>query len=293
MNDFSNTPSSILNFVKSDQLTLNNLLTAFNESSVVSITDNAGKILSVNQKFSLVSKYSEKELINQDHRLLNSGYHSPAFFKNLWTTIHSGDIWHGEICNRAKDGHLYWVKTVIVPFMDNTNTPYQYIAIATDITEQKNTARLKQFAYHDELTGLRNARSLKIHFKECIRHGTVQEKASVFILLNITRLKQVNDGYGHFIGDLFLLELTKRFQEIIAKNGDLFRYDGKQFVILTTKQHYEVMIDAILELFEQAFIIEHFQFYSTINIGVSFYEEHADTLDILIKYADFLNAAYK
>lgn len=286
MNDFSNTPSSILNFVKSDQLTLNNLLTAFNESSVVSITDNAGKILSVNQKFSLVSKYSEKELINQDHRLLNSGYHSPAFFKNLWTTIHSGDIWHGEICNRAKDGHLYWVKTVIVPFMDNTNTPYQYIAIATDITEQKNTARLKQFAYHDELTGLRNARSLKIHFKECIRHGTVQEKASVFILLNITRLKQVNDGYGHFIGDLFLLELTKRFQEIIAKNGDLFRYDGKQFVILTTKQYYEVMIDAILELFEQAFIIEHFQFYSTINIGVSFYEEHADTLDILIKYAD-------
>ncbi|MBM7700816.1 diguanylate cyclase (GGDEF)-like protein/PAS domain S-box-containing protein [Kurthia huakuii] len=261
-------------------------MAAFNESVIVAITDAKGKILSVNNQFCEISKYSPEELIGQDHRIVNSGYHSPAFFKNLWKTISSGEIWHGEICNRAKDGSLYWVKTVIVPFMNDCGKPEQYIAIRTDITEQKNTTRLKRFAYHDELTGLRNARSLKIHFKECIRHNTVYDKASVFILLNITRLKQVNDGYGHFIGDLFLLELTKCFQQIIGKNGDLFRYDGKQFVILTTRESYRVIVDTILELFEQAFTIEHFQFYSSINIGVSFYEEHADTLDVLLKYAD-------
>ena len=266
-------------------------MAAFNESVIVAITDAKGKILSVNNQFCEISKYSPEELIGQDHRIVNSGYHSPAFFKNLWKTISNGEIWHGEIwhgeiCNRAKDGSLYWVKTVIVPFMNDCGKPEQYIAIRTDITEQKNTTRLKRFAYHDELTGLRNARSLKIHFKECIRHNTVYDKASVFILLNITRLKQVNDGYGHFIGDLFLLELTKCFQQIIGKNGDLFRYDGKQFVILTTRESYRVIVDTILELFEQAFTIEHFQFYSSINIGVSFYEEHADTLDVLLKYAD-------
>lgn len=261
-------------------------MAAFNESVIVAITDAKGKILSVNNQFCEISKYSPEELIGQDHRIVNSGYHSPAFFKTLWKTISSGEIWHGEICNRAKDGSLYWVKTVIVPFMNDCGKPEQYIAIRTDITEQKNTTRLKRFAYHDELTGLRNARSLKIHFKECIRHNTVYDKASVFILLNITRLKQVNDGYGHFIGDLFLLELTKCFQQIIGKNGDLFRYDGKQFVILTTRESYRVIVDTILELFEQAFTIEHFQFYSSINIGVSFYEEHADTLDVLLKYAD-------
>ena len=236
-------------------------MAAFNESVIVAITDAKGKILSVNNQFCEISKYSPEELIGQDHRIVNSGYHSPAFFKNLWKTISSGEIWHGEICNRAKDGSLYWVKTVIVPFMNDCGKPEQYIAIRTDITEQKNTTRLKRFAYHDELTGLRNARSLKIHFKECIRHNTVYDKASVFILLNITRLKQVNDGYGHFIGDLFLLELTKCFQQIIGKNGDLFRYDGKQFVILTTRESYRVIVDTILELFEQAFTIEHFQFY--------------------------------
>ena len=286
MKDFSNASSSTLKFSNLDNNSIHKLMAAFNESVIVAITDAKGKILSVNNQFCEISKYSPEELIGQDHRIVNSGYHSPAFFKNLWKTISSGEIWHGEICNRAKDGSLYWVKTVIVPFMNDCGKPEQYIASRTDITEQKNTTRLKRFAYHDELTGLRNARSLKIHFKECIRHNTVYDKASVFILLNITRLKQVNDGYGHFIGDLFLLELTKCFQQIIGKNGDLFRYDGKQFVILTTRESYRVIVDTILELFEQAFTIEHFQFYSSINIGVSFYEEHADTLDVLLKYAD-------
>lgn len=286
MKDFSNAASPILDFLNLDDSTMRSLIAAFNESVIIAITDKKGQILTVNKQFCAISKYSSEELIGQDHRILNSGYHSPAFFKNLWATISSGETWHGEICNRAKDGSLYWVKTVIVPFMNDCDEPQQYIAIRTDITEQKNTARLKKFAYHDELTGLRNARSLKIYFQECIRHGTIYEKASVFILLNITRLKQVNDGYGHFIGDLFLLELTKRFQQIIGNNGDLFRYDGKQFVILTTKESYQVIVDTILELFGQAFAIENFQFYSSINIGVSFYGEHADTLEVLLKYAD-------
>lgn len=286
MKDFSNMTSPILNFLELDDISTNNLMDALNEAVIIAITDEKGKILSVNKQFCDISQYSAQEVIGKDHSILNSGYHSPSFFKNLWKTIGSGETWYGEICNRAKDGSLYWVKTVIVPFLNDKGKPYQYIAIRTDITEQKNVARLKQFAYHDELTGLRNARSLKLHFKECLRHQRIEEKSSVLILLNITRLKQINDGYGHFIGDLFLLDLTKKFQELLIKKGDLFRYDGKQFVILTTKEYYESITEAILEIFEQAFTIEHFQFYSTVNIGISFYGDHADTLDVLLKYAD-------
>lgn len=286
MKDFSNMTSPILNFLELDDKSVSNLMEALDQSVIMAITDAKGKILSVNKQFCEISQYDLHEIIGKDHSMLNSGYHSPSFFKNLWKTIGSGKTWYGEICNRAKDGSLYWVKTVIVPFLNDKGKPYQYVAIRTDITEQKNMARPKQFAYHDELTGLRNARSLKLHFKECLRHQQIEQKASVLILLNITRLKQINDGYGHFIGDLFLLELTKRFQQLLIKKGDLFRYDGKQFVILTTKEHYKAITETILEIFEHSFTVEHFQFYSTVNIGISFYGEHADTLDVLLKYAD-------
>ncbi len=114
-------------------------IAAIGQHAIISVSDLAGKIIEVNQRFCEISCYSRSELLGKNHNIVNSGVHPSAFFSEMWATISRGDIWRGEICNRTKNGALYWVDSAIVPVKDSHGQITHYLSVRIDITERKQT----------------------------------------------------------------------------------------------------------------------------------------------------------
>lgn len=121
-----------------DYKELADLKYAIDQSAIVTTSDISGNITYVNEMALKIYGYHLDEMIGRNHRILNSGVHSRDFFRKLWDTILSGEVWRGEVCNKAKDGTLHWLDTTIIPFLDENRKPHHFMSVRKDITEKKN-----------------------------------------------------------------------------------------------------------------------------------------------------------
>ncbi len=240
-------------------------------------------IISVSSAFEQSSGYEKSELIGNKMNILSNPLGDKSLFKELWKTILAGKIWIGEIKNRNKDGEDYWLNQHIVPTINDNNQIECFVSIGIDITAKKE---LEKIASIDALTGLYNRRMINEFAKNELETVKRNSNSLSFIMIDIDYFKQVNDTFGHQVGDSVLAQLSKLILDNTRKSDIQGRYGGEEFIIICPQTSNEAVC-ILAEKLRSA--VENFEFdvvgHKTISLGVSTFCKN-DDVESMIKRAD-------
>lgn len=270
---------------------------ALDSAAIVAITDVRGKITFVNGKFCQITGYTQAELIGSNHRILRSGVHKTEFFREMYRHIAQGRVWHGEICNRRKDGTLYWVDTTIVPHVSTTGKVDSYTAIRFDITSRKqieeelraSKEHHKAIANLDALTGLPNRRRFQEYIGELIGRNASDDCRFHLALFDMDTFKEINDSFGHDAGDLLLQTIASRLKGFADDRLFTARLGGDEFGLILDGMSDSDALDffeRVLDSIREPIDIDSSQRHCSSSMGIAVFPEHGADAITLFKAAD-------
>jgi len=257
----------------------------------VVITDENGNIQSVNASFCEITGYTMNESIGENCRFLSSGVHSEDFYRNMWESLSHFGFWQGEIWNKRKNGEVYPQRLSITRSCDPDSGEINFLGLFSDISAIKETDKKLQFyANHDPLTGLYNRTQFEEILGFTISSAARRNTKFALISLDIDHFKEVNDTYGHHIGDKLLKIVASKFHALLREDDIIARIGGDEFNIILDGIDDEadaiVISQRLLESVKQPIVIDGNTCFITLSIGIAFYPIHGDNAIELIKNAD-------
>lgn len=271
--------------------------TAFESQEGMIVTDANGVILRVNRAFIETTGYSAEEAVGQTPRILKSNRHDASFYTTMWESIKRTGSWRGEIWDRRKNGEVYpdWLSITAVKGDDGEVT--HYVATQTDITQRKAAeAEIEHLAFFDALTGLPNRRLLLDRLQHAMTASARTQREKALLFVDLDNFKTLNDSLGHNVGDLLLQQVAERLALCVREGDTVSRLGGDEFVVMLedlSENSREAAIQTeavgkkILASLNQIYYLAGHEHHSSPSIGVTLFRGHRESVDEILKRADF------
>ncbi len=266
-------------------------------SEGIAITDSSGNILDTNEAFTMITGYTREEVLGENPRILQSGIHDQLYYESMWHDIQEKGHWTGEIWNRRKNGEVI-AEILNINAVNNAQDETQYyVGLFYDITVQKEQQKtLEHFAHYDALTNLPNRVLLSDRLEQAMAQEKRRDQKLAVIYLDLDKFKEVNDKYGHEVGDQVLIAISIRLKEILRNGDTIARIGGDEFIIilndLTVISDYVPLLERLVHAAAMPVYIKNNVLTVSASLGVTFYPQ-SDPIDAdqLFRQAD--QAMYK
>ncbi len=255
------------------------------------VTDHANRIISVNPAFTRHTGYTLDDVRGENPSILSSGRTPRETYQTMWACIRESGFWQGELSDRRKDGTIYPKWASISVIRNEAGEVTHHIASFTDISERKAAEeRIHQLAHHDPLTGLLNRFSLESRLQQAVLTARREEEQLAVLFVDMDHFKLINDTLGHHIGDLLLVEISRRLQACVRESDIIARLGGDEFVVVLSALRDSMAAAAtagkIVESLGHPYLIEHHVLHTSPSIGIAMFPADGKDVDSLMKDAD-------
>ncbi|OWL89170.1 EAL domain-containing protein [Halopseudomonas aestusnigri] len=269
---------------------------AFESQQGMLVTDAHTRIIKANRAFSAITGYSEAEVLGQPTRILGSGHQGAEFYRQMWQALYETGGWQGEIWNRRKSGEAFPEWLTISAVHDAKGRLTNYVASLTDISERKDAEeKIQHLAFYDPLTNLPNRRLMRQRLEQALVVCRREQHYAALIFLDLDDFKNVNDLYGHQIGDGMLCQVAERLRHALRERDTVARFGGDEFVVLLeglevnateAATQVEHIGRKLLQTLREPYLIKDQVFSSSASLGIVLFNDEQHTADELMQYAD-------